>query len=443
MINDLQNQLDSLDLKERQHALASLLAQTPPDQLAPDKPTSIHNLHFHTFFSFNCCGYSPTKIAYLAKKTPLAFAGIVDFDVLDGLDEFLAASKQLNLKSTVGIESRVFVPQFAGNVINSPGEPGIAYHMGVGFTTNNFDQPQIEFLKNLKTTAQNRNKALTQRVNDYLSEIALDYDTDVIPLTPAANPTERHICLAFTNKARKVFPDDKKLADYWTQKLNTEIKIDDLSNSVKLINTIRAKTMKRGGVGYVKPDAGDFPKMADMNAFSLAAGAIPTLAWLDGTSDGEQQMEKLLNIAMQSGVAAVNIIPDRNFTPGQKDIKLKNLCDFVDLTKKYDLPVFVGTEMNSPGQKFVDAFETQELKPLVPVFLYGARIAYAHSALQSAAKLGYTSTWAKNNFTHAADKNKFYEEAGSLLSPSIENCLTNINQNFSPEIILKTITEAK
>ena len=46
--------------------------------------------------------------------------------------------------------------------------------------------------------------------------------------------------------------------------------------------------MKKGGPGYVQPGEGSFPLMADMNRFVQESGAIPTLTWLDGTSDGEK-----------------------------------------------------------------------------------------------------------------------------------------------------------
>ena len=69
-------------------------------------------------------GYSPSRFALEAKKAGLEMGGIVDFDVLDGLEEFWQASRLLDLKACVGIESRVFVPEFADRVINSPGEPG-------------------------------------------------------------------------------------------------------------------------------------------------------------------------------------------------------------------------------------------------------------------------------------------------------------------------------
>lgn len=198
--------------------------------------------------------------------------------------------------------------------------------------------------------------------------------------------------------------------------------------------------MKRGGVGYVLPDKGSFPLMADTNRFLLAVGAIPTLTWLDGTSEGEKDIEELLNVAMSTGAAAINVIPDRNYTPGAKDEKTDNLYQVVELAQKLHLPVVEGTEMNSPGQKFVDNFETAELSPLVPVFLSGAHIVYAHSVLQQKCGLGYTSDWAKKNFKSAADKNEFFEELGSSLEPQDEDKLSGLSKNVTAKEILNKIS---
>ena len=77
--------------------------------------------------------------------------------------------------------------------------------------------------------------------------------------------------------------------------------------------------MKQGGVGYVAPDRGSFPEMAKMNRFVAEAGAIPTVAWLDGASEGERRMEDFVDVAIASGAAALNVIPDRNYTPGSPD----------------------------------------------------------------------------------------------------------------------------
>jgi len=378
-IEQLERRLDSFDAAERSEALGKLWEKARNGEIKFESETNFVNLHCHTFFSYNTYGYSPSKFAWLAKKSGLAATGIVDFDVLDGIDEFLAAAKLLELKACAGIESRVFVPEFATRIINSPGEPGIAYHMGVGFPKGTLSPALKKFQMKLFDTAQQRNRELVARVNGYLSPVELDYEKDVLPLTPAGNATERHICLAYARKAQQHFKDNAKLARFWMQKLGTDAVGLELPEGAKIINAIRAKTMKRGGVGYVQPDGGSFPTMADMNKFILEAGGIPTLTWLDGTSEGEKAIEELADIAMSTGVAALNIIPDRNYTPGVKDEKLANLYAVVELAERRGLPIVVGTEMNSPGNKFVDSFDAAELKPLVPIFLKGANAVYAHS----------------------------------------------------------------
>ncbi len=390
----MEKQLDSFDPVERRKALEALCGKVESGEIALPEPTEAVNLHFHTFFSYNCCAYSPSSIAWLARKAGLAFAGIVDFDVLDGLEEFYEAGNMLGLETVVGIETRVFVPEFADREINSPGEPGIAYHMGTGVPSAALQGNAAVFQKKLAATSEQRNRDLLCRVNDYLEAIALDYDIDVLPLTPSGNATERHITLAYVRKAIQIFGEGKELADFWTDKLGgdglggdrpggdrsvTDVSSLGLPDGAGLQNAVRAKTMKRGGVGYVQPDGGSFPTMADMNRFVLDAGGIPTYAWLDGTSVGERDIERLLEVAMSTGVAALNIIPDRNCAPGVEDEKLANLRSVVELAGKLGLPLVVGTEMNSPGQKFVDDFASAELAPFVPLFLKGARFVREHA----------------------------------------------------------------
>ena len=178
------------DSNVRAEALRKEAAETdfPP-------PTTWVNAHAHTFYSFNYRGYSPSRFALEAKKAGLEMGGIVDFDVLDGLEEFWEASRLLDLKSCVGIESRVFVPEFSDRVINSPGEPGISYHMGTGFTTTDIPTEAQTFLDGMRQTSEERNRAMVERVNAFLSPLALNYEQDVMPLVPKGNATERHLCL--------------------------------------------------------------------------------------------------------------------------------------------------------------------------------------------------------------------------------------------------------
>ena len=420
--------LDSFDAETRRTALLSLWRRSDNKEI---RAIGVGvNLHAHTFFSYNAYGYSPSRYALLAREAGLTMAGIVDLDVLDGLSEFLEAGRLLGLRTCVSIESRVYVPEFATRVINSPGEPGIAYHMGVGFTKP-IDHP---FLAKTVYIAQQRIRDMIGRVNGYLSPATLIFEDDVLPLTPNGNATERHLCEAYERKAVALFPRAAERASFWKAKLG-----DAPAEGAPLQGLIRSKTMKKGGPGYVQPDSGSFPKLCDMNRFVLHAGAIPTFAWLDGMSEGEQAIEEFFEVGIASGAAALNIIPDRNFTPGVKDQKLRNLYDVVALAEERGFPIVVGTEMNAPGSKFAVSFETEELKPLMPAFLKGAHVVYGHTVLQGRAGMGYLSAWAKDTFRTVTEKNVFYERVGRELQPAAETRLDFLNDAATPHQILAMI----
>jgi len=426
----LERQLDSFDPDERRQALAMLWRDTQRHGPALPAPDAIVNLHAHTFYSYNVYGYSPSKYAWLARRAGLAMAGIVDLDVLDGLEEFLAAARLIGLKACVSLETRVVVPEFATRVVNSPGEPGIAYHMGVGFTR----AVPHPFLTQLRKTSEERIRDMAARINAYLAPVELDFADDVVPLTPNGNATERHLCEAYERKAMRLFPDAERRAAYWRDRLG-----DAPPAGAALQSLIRSKTMKHGGPGYAQPDGSSFPMLADMNRFVLDMGAIPTLAWLDGLSEGERAVDELFEVAAASGVAAINIIPDRNYRRGVKDRKLENLYQAAAQAEKRQFPIIVGTEMNAPGNKFVDSFETAELSPLLPAFLRGAHIVYAHSALQRQAGLGYLSPWAAGTFPDTAAKNLFFERLGRELQPAREDRLRDLTSASAPDDILALI----
>lgn len=438
-INVLEAQLDDFNPAVRHHALTRLVQLVNDGDFARPHELPVHNLHGHTFFSYNCYGYSPSRYAWLAFRHGFEAVGAVDFDVVDALEEFHEACRLLNLRSVVSLESRVFVPEFSKRVINSPGEPGVSYHMAVGFTERPKNPDAARFLHSMRESSERRNRDLLARVNAFTAPVTLDYEKDVLPLTPKANATERHIVMAYAKKARAHFTNDLALAEFWKQKIGATDADLDLPDGPKLLNLIRAKTMKKGGAGYVQPGKDTFPLMADMNRFALQSGAIPTAAWLDGMSDGEKSMEELLRVSMSTGVAAFNIIPDRNYTPGKPDQKLQNLYDVVKLADGLHLPVIIGTELNSAGNKFCDRFDTDEIKPLIPVFRKGWQIVYGHTILQRAAGLGYCSEWAAKNFTNAATKNEFFGEIGRRTKPATESRLANAALHFSPTDIIKLL----
>ncbi len=435
----LEQQLNDFDAAKRGAALDALLAMAEAgDIVLPDQNRDF-NMHCHTFFSFNGYGYSPTYIAWKARCEGLYAMGLVDFDVLDGVDEFLAACRKTGIKSCAGLETRVYIAEFSTREINSPGEPGISYHMGTGFPSGT--EQGSALVGRLRGIAQNRTRNMVERVNAFLEPVKVDFDTDLAAYVPQNNATERHVCMAYVAKGEAVFPDVEQRAAFWAGKLGQtpEAIKEIMADGPAFQGLIRSKTMKRGGVGYVKPEGTDFPRLQEVNDFSRAAGAIPTMTWLDGTSDGEQAIEELMDLMVASGVAAANIIPDRNWNikdPETRERKVKAFHAFAALCRARDLPVIVGTEMNAFGQKFVDTFSAPEMAPLHEQFLEGTHIFHAHTLLQGHAGMGYLSDWAGKHLANPKAKNAFFAKAGEWLPADGGAGLAAITPDDTPDGVL-------
>lgn len=439
-MSNLEDKLDSFDAAERRAALEGLAAVRGARAAVREEV----NLHFHTFFSFNAMGWSPGRIAWEAVKYGLEAAGIVDFDVLDGMDEFLAAGDVLGLKTVVGLESRVFVRELADKVMSSPNEPGVAYFMGTGFYRNPERGSRAEsLLADMGRIARVRNVELMGRVNDYLDEVRLDYGKDVLPLTPSGNATERHLLAAYDAKSREMLGE--KAAAFWGEKLGLPVEeaSELLANTVKFHDVMRSKLMKFGGVGYVPPESGSFPSVDDASYMIREMGAIPTATWLDGTNPGESDSRAFVELFRSKGSAALNIIPDRNWNlknPEEKALKTKKLAEIVDAARDAGFPICVGTEMNKAGLPFVDDFNAPELAPFVKDFVYGARILWGHTVLARAGGLGYLSDWAEASFgDDVRKKNDFYLKAGSADAVKTR-ILVSLDGGASPSGILEMLS---
>ena len=429
-LGELEMDLNDFDPAVRAGALkelVSLSGREVLDRQSGSRQESVHlppeagvvNMHCHTFFSFNAYGYSPSGLAWLGKRQGFELMGIVDFDVLDGVDEFLDACEMVSLRGSAGIETRVFVPEYGQQEINSPGEPGVCYHMGIGFSSSQVPAAVAPILAGLGRRADQRNQAILARVNNYLDLVSIDYQRDVVPLTPRGHPTERHMVVAYVEAAERTV--DNPTA-FWAGKLGVPSAemAAIIADSPRFQNLIRARLMKQGGVGYVQPESGMFPSLEAFHELIVACGALPCCAWLDGTSATEQAIEDWLAFLIARGVVTLNIIPDRNWNiadPEARRRKVRNLHRVVELAQELHLPLNVGTEMNSFGQKTVDDFDAPELAPLRQAFLDGAYFVYGHTIMQRALGLGYQSEWAQSSMPTRRQRNEFYTELGRLVPP--------------------------
>jgi len=414
-------QLDSFDPSERRAAIEALARGLPP----PSETGNV-NMHMHSFFSYNALGHSPSRLAWDARNRGLYAAGLCDFDVLDGLEEFLGAGQLVGLRTTVNLETRAFVADMADADISSPGEPGVTYIMGAGFARVPAPGTDAaEALAQYRRRAKDRNVDLVQRINPHVPEIAIDFEADVVPLTPSGNATERHIVSAYVARAAEVFDTTEALAIFWARTLNAPLHVVDglLADPPQLEDRVRSRFAKRGGLGYAQPSRDTFPPVDDFIAWVRSCGAIPMITWLDGTSDGERNPAELLGSMRMRGAAALNIIPDRNWNlaePNERAIKTANLRDVIEIAVNLRIPVNIGTEMNKRGLPAVDDLAADALRPYREIFLDGARIMVGHTLLERYAGFSYIGREAESEYPNAADRNRFFAAVGALppLTPS-------------------------
>ncbi len=422
------------------------LARLVERRAVPLEPeVEVANMHCHSFYSFSADGHSPTSLAWLAKRHGLKLVGIVDFDVLDGVEEFLDACEILGVRGSAGIETRVFVPEYSAQEINSLGEPGVCYHMGIGFTSSQVPETGVPILANLGRLADQRNQGILTRVNNYLDPVTIDYERDVLPLTPAGHPTERHLVTAYIRAAARMVRDPSA---FWADRLElAQGKVAEaMADPPRFQTLVRSKLMKSGGVGYVQPESGMFPSLEAFHELIVACGALPCGAWLDGTTATEQAIEDWLSFLIDRGVVALNIIPDRNWNladPEVKTLKIKNLYHVVGLARELGLALNVGTEMNRFGQKVVDDFDAPELAPVRQAFMDGAYFVYGHTVMQRTLGLGYQSEWARTYLPGRRERGAFYKEIGRRVPPGKEGVerLRSLQPALSAEGMLSSVAK--
>jgi len=437
-------QLDSFDLAERRQALKALAESCSAILPAPLERV---NMHMHSFFSYNTKGFSPCHLAWEARRQALYAAGLCDFDVLDGLEEFLAAGQLLGLRATVNLETRVFDREYAKVDISSPGEPGVTYIMGAGFARS--PEPGSRAAATLlqyRRQAGERNRGLVDRINACLPEIALDYAANVLPLSPGACPTERHIVCAYREKANAAFKTPAALFAFWAKLMKARAAdVEAWSGNIPVMeDKIRAVLAKSGGIGYERPTAKTFPPADEFVAWVRDCQALPMVTWLDGTSAGEADSKALLEGLRARGACALNIIPDRNHRIADaavRAVKLQKLAEVVAVAEQMQFPINIGTEMNKDGQPFVDDTLGAALRPYHAAFLRGARIMVGQTLLARYANFSYVSAAAQAEFgNNARQKNDFFEAVGLL--PPLTTVLADKLSALGPDRSLACLRDA-
>lgn len=433
LVGDMEEELNGFDPRSRAAVLDKLIALRIPGECQSGNV----NLHMHTFFSYHHAAWSPSRFAWEARKAGLYAAGIIDFDGMDGVAEFLAAGEALGLRATAGVETRAFLSDFADQEIDSPGEPGVHYLAGSGMVKSPAaGTAEAGYLRGLRTLSLRRMREMADRINASFPAIAVDFDREVAARTPSGYATERHLAAAYVNASRRAMPMPSERADFWAGPLGLPHAgaVALMRDQAAWEDKIRSRLMKKGGIGYAQPGPRTFPPVGEVYAWIKACGGVAMDSWLDGTSAGEAKASELLECNHALGARALNLIPDRNWNVSDaaaKRRKLENLARVISLAIAKDMPLHIGTEGNRPGLPFADDLARPELAPYKAAFTQGARILIGHAVLARFADFPYAGDAAEGEFAGSMPAmNGFFEAVGAL--PPIDKPQGDHLRNLGP-----------
>ncbi|MGB9683138.1 MAG: PHP domain-containing protein, partial [bacterium] len=323
------------------------------------------NNHIHTTYSFS--PYSPTKAIWMAYKSGLITAGIMDHDSISGAKEFITAGKIMEIATTIGIECRVDFSKtpLKGRKLNNPDQRSIAYVSLHGIPHTQVDKVR-EYLSYYLSERNKRNRLMVERINHMMEplDIHIDFEKDVIPLSmynEGGSITERHIIFALSHRLIEKYGKGENLVRFLKEILKIRLtrRIEnyllDANNEFydyDLLGALKAELVERF---YIEATT-ECPDVEEIVRFSKEIGSILAYAYLGDIEEsvtGDKKSEKfedeyldlLFDVLKGLGFDAVTYMPSRNTLAQLK--RVKALCD------KYGFFQISGEDINSPRQPFI------------------------------------------------------------------------------------------
>ena len=384
-----ENGFDSKEHISRIDALRALHEQVPPPRpgTVDCVPSGGINTHVHTGKSFGCFA-SPAAAVWAARQAGLRVFGINDHYTLRGHAEFREACEVVGICPTFSMEAIALWPEAlaAGETVNDPSNAGRTYFTAKGVTR--------DFPAGCrgKQDLARMNRALLERHQQMVAELGRTIEErlgiessismqDVLALTPHGQPTERHLAKAAAAFLQGRFTDGRALKDAVGMLCQGTLDSVQLEDEAALQGHLRAELLKAGKPAYVAESDDAFVPLERLIGLSLDLGAIPTYPVLGNpVTPWEEDIPRLFDRLEALGVFAVEVIPDRN--------ERERLADIVETAEQRGLPVFNGTEHNTPvctplvDRWFFDgAFR--------PCFEHGARVLIAHQDLCARGEPGW------------------------------------------------------
>lgn len=442
--------LNSPRTEDRRMALTEAVGSFGDGTITRPQDTGWVNVLARTFFSYSFDSFSPARLAWEAVIRGLSVIGCADIDNLGALGEMQLAGDALGIRATVSLETIVHVQSYADRELNVPGHPGFMHALGAGFTrVPELDTDAGKLIASLPARSRARNMALIARINPVLAPVSIDYETDVLPLTPADNAEPEHIAVAYVAKAKQVFPELPDLAVYWGDVLGRSPQDAEclLADANSFAEALWDKLSRIGDTEDWRP--ADYPSVTDFYRAVEAAGAIPCLYWHGGETVGEGDVERLLDSAVHWGVRAVALAPDPLWNQAEVEVRewrLGLLASLAAHAREHGIMLLAGSPMSGPRQKFVDSFDAPELSAYFRDFTDGAFWLYGHATLQRALRAGVGSEWCEHAFgLDKAEANAFYIEVGKKAAPGkgTRVRIANVGPEAKPGEILESLKPLK
>ena len=361
----LVDRLNNKDVLVRLESLRELKAMIDRGEIEATVSGDDVNNHIHTTYSFS--PYSPTKAIWMAYRSGLKTAGIMDHDSLSGAREFIEAGKIIGMLTTIGTECRASMKGTPLETlrINNPDQKGVAYMALHGVPHQNIDAV-IDFFKPYSEARNRRNRKMVENINKLTAgvDIVLDFDRDVLPLSNSflgGSVTERHLLYALSKKITERFGKGQAVVDFLEKDFGMPISakvrafLMDPDNDVyeyDLLGALKSNLVEKFYVDAID----ECPPVKEVIALGQRIGAISAYAYLGDVGDsvtGDKKAQKfedsyiqlLFETIKELGFNAVTYMPSRNTMDQLR--RVRALCD------KFGLFQISGEDINSPRQKFI------------------------------------------------------------------------------------------
>jgi hypothetical protein len=357
--------LNARTRSERLAALTELMKTDPPDPTTETAGEEVNN-HVHTIYSFS--PYSPTMVAYLARRSGLRVVGSIDHDSVGAAREMIEAAKLAGIGSTVGCEIRAGFTDtpFESRRLNSPDSLGIAYVVLHGIPVDSLETVD-EFLRPIRESRNVRNRLMVDRLNTICLEWdiePIDFERDVWPVSQADDGgtiTERHLLYVLAGKLIQVHGTGNRLIAFLEGEAacrpspatrNFLADTDNPHYRYDLLGLLKTELLQRI---YVEPGRSECPPVTQVVRMAQTTGAIlayPYLGDVTASPTGDKRpdsfedsyLDELIEKLAPMGFNAVTYMPPRNTMEQLR--RVQTLC------REHGLMEISGVDINSSRQSF-------------------------------------------------------------------------------------------